>query len=166
LLLSCNEPEARRPITQNTTTILSETVEQKKRLIALEDSMIESYIAKDSINSYQTSTNGFWYVYLKKNENEAPTPNIGEEVEIEYDLGDLEGNLFYSKDELGLKKYTIDKEDFINGLQEGIKLMKIGETITFIIPSYRAYGLIGDGAKIGINQTIKSTVTLVTIKQK
>lgn len=66
LLLSCNEPEARRPITQNTTTILSETVEQKKRLIALEDSMIESYIAKDSINSYQTSTNGFWYVYLKK----------------------------------------------------------------------------------------------------
>mgnify|MGYP006000872543 FL=1 len=43
--------------------------------------------------------------------------------------------------------------------------MKIGETITFVIPSYRAFGLVGDENKIGINQTIKSTVTLKSIKQ-
>jgi FKBP-type peptidyl-prolyl cis-trans isomerase FkpA len=42
--------------------------------------------------------------------------------------------------------------------------MKIGETITFVIPSYSAFGIIGDGHKIGINQSIKSTVTLINIK--
>ena len=62
------------------------------------------------------------------------------------------------------KSYKIDKEDFIPALQDGIKLMKIGETITFVIPSYRAFGVTGDGNKIEVNQTIKSTVTLIDIK--
>jgi len=42
--------------------------------------------------------------------------------------------------------------------------MKVGETITFVIPSYSAFGITGDGNKIGINQSIKSTVTLINIK--
>jgi FKBP-type peptidyl-prolyl cis-trans isomerase FkpA len=42
--------------------------------------------------------------------------------------------------------------------------MKIGEIITFVIPSYNAFGVSGDGNKIGVNQTIKSTVTLLNIK--
>ena len=70
----------------------------------------------------------------------------------------------YSKENLGIKKYIVDKEDFISGLQKGIKLMKIGETITFVIPSYSAFGITGDGNKIGVNQSIKSTVTLINIK--
>jgi FKBP-type peptidyl-prolyl cis-trans isomerase len=61
-------------------------------------------------------------------------------------------------------KYRIDKEDFIFALQLGIKLMKVGETIIFVIPSYNAFGISGDGEKIGINQSIKSTVTLLNIK--
>ena len=85
-------------------------------------------------------------------------------VEFSYNLADLNGNIFYSKEELGVKKYAIDKEDFIPALQEGIKLMKVGETITFVIPSYRAFGLVGDEKRIGINQSIKSTVTLISIK--
>ena len=60
--------------------------------------------------------------------------------------------------------YKVDKEDFIPALQDGIKLMKKGETIIFVIPSYRAFGVSGDGNKIGINQPIKSTVKLIDIK--
>ena len=71
----------------------------------------------------------------------------------------------YSKEDLGIKKYIIDKEDFISGLQKGIKLMKIGETVTFVIPSYSAFGIAGDGNKIGINQSIKSKVTLININK-
>ncbi len=58
----------------------------------------------------------------------------------------------------------VDKEDFISGIQKGIKLMKVGETIIFVIPSYNAFGISGDGNKIGINKTIKSKVTLLNIK--
>ena len=44
--------------------------------------------------------------------------------------------------------------------------MKLGEIITFVIPSYRAFGLVGDEHKIGINKTIKSTVKLIKIIKK
>lgn len=164
-LFSCGEQEARRPVTQKTATILSETIQQKKELIASENKFIEDYIAKDSINTYITSSFGFWYSYISKEENEMKTPKIGDEVELEYNITDIHNVVIYSTEELGIKKYTIDKEDFIPGLQEGLKLMKVGETITFVIPSYRAFGLVGDENKIGINQTIKSTVTLLKIKE-
>lgn len=165
LLVSCKEPEARRPVTQKTSTILTETLNQNKKLIAAETKMIENYIALDSTKTYLTSSFGFWYVYDTKVEGDNNTPEIGDIVEIEYDLQDINGTIIYSKEELGVKTYKIDKEDFIPALQEGIKLMKVGETITFIIPSHRGFGLIGDENRIGINKTLKSTVTLKSIKE-
>lgn len=162
---SCAEQEARRPVSQKTATVLSETIEQKKELIASENKFIEDHIAKDSMNTYTTSSFGFWYTYVSKNENESTSPKIGDEVEITYNITDINDVVIYSKAALGVKKYTIDKEDFIPALQEGLKLMKVGETITFVIPSYRAFGLVGDENKIGINQTLKSTVTLLKIKE-
>jgi gliding motility-associated peptidyl-prolyl isomerase len=166
VLFSCTEPEARRPVTQKTSTILTETLNQNKKLIAAETKMIENYIALDSTKIYLTSSFGFWYVYDAKVEEAKNTPKIGNIVEIEYDLQDLNGTIIYSKEELGIKTYNIDKEDFIPALQEGIKLMKVGETITFIIPSHRGFGLVGDENRIGINKTLKSTVTLKSIKEK
>jgi len=92
------------------------------------------------------------------------TPKPGDEVTFEYNITDLQGNVIYAKEAMGIKKYLVDKEDFISALQIGIKLMKIGETVIFVIPSYNAFGVSGDGNKIGINQSIKSTVTLLNIK--
>ena len=167
LLFACKEPHARRPVSQKTATILSETLQQNKALIKQENLIIQQQIAKDSIHKYINSANGFWYAYLIKIEDSnAATPKIGDVVEFAYNITDLYGAVIYSKNELGIKKYTIDKEDFIPALQEGIKLMKVGETITFVIPSYRAFGLVGDEHKIGINQTLKSTVTLLNLNQK
>lgn len=164
---SCSEQQARRPITQKTSTIISETIKKNKELIKSENSFIEDYLAKDSLNTYLTSSYGFWYTYNTRLEkSDSVTPKIGDEVEIEYNITDLYNTVIYSKKELGIKSYKIDKEDFIPALQEGLKLMKVGETITFVIPSYRAFGLVGDDHKIGINQTLKSTVTLINIKQK
>ena len=164
LLVSCKEPQARRPITQSTTNIYEAAAKENKRLNKLENKAIESYIAKDSVNSYQVSTKGFWYFYNKKENANSVKPKVGNEVIIEYEITDLNDAVIYSKEELGSKTYKIDKEDFIPALQDGLKLMKKGETITFIIPSYRAFGVSGDGNKIGVNQTLKSKVTLIDIK--
>ena len=41
--------------------------------------------------------------------------------------------------------------------------MKEGETVTFVIPFYNAFGIAGDSNKIGINTSIKSKVTLIKI---
>ena len=127
---------------------------------------IEKQLAKDTTTTYQIASFGFWYAYRTKKENETNMPKTGDVVEISYNITDINDVVIYSKEALGIKKYTVDKEDFIPALQEGLKLMKVGETITFVIPSYRAFGLVGDENKIGINLTLKSTVTLLKITQK
>jgi len=165
MFLSCSKIEPRRPIHQKPSkTLYFEAMEENKRLNQIENEKILNAIKNDSLNTYIQSSSGFLYTYIKKIEEDLPTPAKGDEVVISYNISDLRNTIIYSKEELGIKNYTVDKEDFISGLQKGIKLMKMGETITFVIPSYSAFGITGDGHKIGINQSIKSTVTLINIK--
>ncbi len=160
-LFSCKEPEARRPKSQSTTTFYKELIEKNKQLIKQENSYIEQFIKRDTTNVYKTSSTGFWYAYINKIEEDLTKPKPEDVVVIEYNITDLQDNVIYPKQE---KIYKIDKEDFIPALQDGIKLMKVGETVTFIIPSYRGFGITGDEEKIEGNTTIKSTLTLKNIK--
>ena len=165
ICFSCSKIEPRRPINPKTsTTLYKETIKEAIALNRVENEKISQLIKKDSTNVYIQSSNGFWYTYINKIEGDLPKPVKGNEVTLEYNITDLKDSILYSKQNLGVKKYIVDKEDFISGLQKGIKLMKIGETITFVIPSYSAFGITGDGNKIGLNKSIKSTVTLINIK--
>ena len=162
---SCSKIEPRKPINAKpSTTLYFEAMQQNKILNKLEDDKIKQLINNDSLNVYLQSSNGFWYTYINRIEEDLAKPKEGNEIVFEYNITDLNDSIIYSKKDLGLKNYIVDKEDFISGLQKGIKLMKIGETITFVIPSYSAFGITGDNNKIGINQSIKSTVTLLNIK--
>ncbi len=159
-LISCAEPVARKPKKHGTTNFYKEVIKKNKKLNGLEKNRIESWIKKDTLHTYIESTSGYWYYYEKKDSTQSVLPKLEDVVEIEFDIKSINGGVFYDK----MKRfYKIDKEDFIPALQDGIKLMKKGETITFVIPSYRAFGVSGDGNKIGINQPIKSTVTLIDI---
>lgn len=162
LIIACKEPEARRPKEHSTVSFYKELIEKNKKLNAREKRFLEAFIAKDTVNLYQTSSTGFWYTYNKKDTLNSVLPKSKDVVTIAYNITDINGEELYATQE---KKHKIDKEDFIPALQDGIKLMKLGETITFVIPSYRAFGVTGDGNKIGINQPIKSTVTLIEINK-
>ena len=161
----CSKTAPRKPINpKQSTTILKETAAVYKAINKVEDDKILALISKDSTKTYTTATNGFWYTYVAKIAANLPTPKTGQEVTFTYNITDLNNVIIYSKETLGIRNYKVDKEDFIPAIQNGIKLMKIGETITFVIPSYNAFGISGDGNRIGINQSIKSTVTLINIK--
>jgi gliding motility-associated peptidyl-prolyl isomerase len=161
----CSKVDPRKPIDiKSSSTIFKEILKESIKLNRIEDDKILEIIKIDSTRTYQVSPNGFWYSYINKIEAITRTPKLGDEVIFEYNITDLEGTVIYTKDELGIMKYRIDKEDLISALKVGIKLMKIGETIIFVIPSYSAFGISGDGNKIGINQSIISTVTLLNIK--
>jgi gliding motility-associated peptidyl-prolyl isomerase len=163
--VSCSTSQPRRPINPKpSTTIFQDNIEATKKMFEREEQKILAFIKRDSLHTYETSSNGFWYTYTTKIEGKLATPKSGDIVEFEYDIRDLNDSMLYSKAVLGIKNYKVDKEDFISGIQKGIKLMKVGEIITFVIPSYNAFGISGDGNKIGVNQTIKSTVTLLNIK--
>jgi gliding motility-associated peptidyl-prolyl isomerase len=73
--------------------------------------------------------------------------------------------LIYSKEALKTQNYAMDREELFTGLREGLKLLKTGETATFLFPSQKAYGYYGDEHKIGSNTPIICEVTINSITQ-
>lgn len=165
LLVSCDNPKPRAPISVKKSTIYAETAKRLKSINKAEEAKILAYIENDSINSYEASPNGYWFTKNIEKDTESVKPKKADIVSFTYEIKDLNNQVIYSKGELGVKQYKVDKEDFITALQFGIKQMKVGETYTFIIPSFNAFGLTGDDNRIGVNQSLVVTLTLINIKE-
>jgi len=166
-ILSCKTPEARQPISVKSGSFIEESVERNRAIQKKETEAIKSIIASKPEQEYQISGNGFWYTYNTKVETENKlTPDFGDIVNYNYNIKDLNGNTIYTKEELKTQRYAMDQQELFAGLREGLKLMQAGETVTFIFPSYKAYGYYGDENKIGTNIPIICEVTVNKITKK
>lgn len=166
LFFSCKAPEARKPISVSSGSFINESINRNKELIAGEEAKIQKIIQQDTSRNYITSDGGFWYYYEKKDTISTLTAKFGDIVNFTYDVKNLDGEVIYSQKELDTVNYAIDQEDIFFGLREGLKLMKEGETVVFLFPSYQAYGYYGDDHKIGTNIPLVSRVTLNKITKQ
>lgn len=144
---------------------MSESVERNKALKNVEEEFFRQKMQRDSINSYISSEYGFWYYYKEKDTLNNKYATTGDEVIFSYEVRTLNDSIIYSKEELGNQNYLVDKEELITGLQEGIKLMKEGEIVVFLFPSYKAYGYTGN-ERIGSNEPLIYIVNLKKIINK
>lgn len=164
-LISCVSPEPRRPVSHHSTSYIKESVKLNKHINAVEEKAILYYIAQDSLRKYTPSNNGFWYASILQKKNGNKKPVVGDRVLLEYEIFDLRNQLIYSKEEIGKVSYIIDKENLTTGLQEGLKLMREGEEMQFLFPSFKAFGFTGDQEKIGIKQPLVYKVKLISINK-
>ena len=167
-VLSCKSPEARRPVQIKSGSFIKESAERNKKLYEDEKLMIQKIIEADNENSYIASDLGFWYYYnVKQDSTITQTPKFGDTITFTYNVQHLNGTSILSEEENGLQHYIVDKsnQDLVSGIRDGLKLMKVGETVTFLLPSYKAYGYYGIENKLGTNIPIQSRVTLKTIDQ-
>lgn len=163
--MSCSQQQqARKPISHTSGTFIKESIERNKVLIANEEDLMEEIIKKDSLKSYISSNKGYWYKYETKKEETTPTPRRGDIAFFDYEIKDLKNRIIYTKTETKPQIYYVDKENIMMGLRDGIKLMKKGETVTFLFPSHMAFGYHGDDLKIGTNEPLICTVSLNEIK--
>lgn len=162
---SCKSPEARRPISQKTGSFIKISAERNKKLNSEELGQIQNIIKKDTSKTYIASESGFFYYYNTKIEKDTITPEFGDIVNFDYDVKDFNGNDIYSDEEIHPRDYAMDQEEIFTGLREGLKLMKPGETVTFLFPSQKAYGYYGDKNKIGTNTPVICEVTVNSIIQ-
>jgi gliding motility-associated peptidyl-prolyl isomerase len=166
VIVACSKLEARRPKSHSSSKKVTETIEWYSKMVAHENTLIENFIKSDSMQVYQNSQKGFWYRYLTK-KDKGVSPVKGDKVLFEQAIFSLSGELLYSAEELGVQEYFIDKEYVIKGVREGIKLMKEGEDMLFVLPSFVAYRSKGDDKKrIASNETILTRIKLINIKKK
>lgn len=166
LMASCNNQiEPRYPIEQKSGTFLKESIDINIQRNQEEEAYIKEIIQRDTLQKYQASKSGFWYTYSTQDTLSTENPEYGDRVVFTYNLSDIEGNELLSKEDIGQQTYYIDqnKQDLISGIREALKLMHEGETITFLFPSYKAYGYYGFQDYIGPNTPLRCTITLNTI---
>jgi gliding motility-associated peptidyl-prolyl isomerase len=162
VIASCSTPTPRKPIVRKTSTFLKESIERNKVINQVEEQALLDYIHNDSLNTYITSPNGFWYRYNTKSSLVTKLPVKGDEIMYAFEIKDVNNEILYTKEELGDRNYLVDREELISGLQEGLKLMKEGEEVLFLFPSYKAYGYSGY-KKIAGNQPLVYTVEVKKI---
>ncbi len=161
LLGSCSQQQqARKPISHSSGTFIKESIERNIKLVESEEKTIDSIIKNDTLKEYTASSKGYWYKYETKINEVSPYPKRGDIAYFDYEIKNIVNKIIYTKEETKPQQYYVDKENIMMGLRDGIKLMKKGETITFIFPSHMAYGYHGDNKKIGTNEPLICTVTL------
>ena len=164
VFLSCSNPGARKAIVRKTSSFMSESIERNKLLNKAENAILMQKMKSDSLHQYLSSAYGFWYYYDVKVPSENYIVKRGDVVFYSHEIKSLDNTILYDKETLGTKSYLVDKEELIAGLQDGFKLMKEGEVVTFLFPSYKAYGYTGND-KINPNQPLIYKVELLKINK-
>lgn len=166
---SCKELEARKPVSKNSGSYNKESIERNKNLIAVEEKQIKEYIQRDSVRTYLSSNDGFWYTYIHKDTlGSKVTPTVGDLTQFSYDLKTLNGKTLVSKEEVGQVITQVDQsnQELISGIRDGLKIMKEGETVIFLFPSHKGYGYYGLDTKIGSNTILVCELNLINIKKQ
>ncbi len=161
LLISCSEPQARKPINETKISFLKGSVQRNKNIIQKQQNQFKKIIAQDSTREYKASSTGFWYAYLVSSD-ERVLPKRGDTVRFNYKIEALDGTVLYDEMELGTVQYVVDQEELLPALREAVKVLSVNETATFLFPSYLCYGYQGDDEKVDINQPLRFTIKLIS----
>ena len=164
-MFSCNNPEARKPILRKSSSTMEESVLFNKALITTQENAFGNLIKQDSLSIYIVSNYGFNYKYNVKSDT-GYFPETGDAIAYSYEVYDLNMQLIYDEGQIGVQKYIVDKQEIVEGLREGLKLMKVGDNVTFLFPSHKVFGYLGDQNKIRVNQPLVYNVKLIKINKK
>jgi len=165
LFLSCEGPEARRPVQGKTDQFIEKSVIRNKQILALEEAAIKQLIEKDTVHEYAQSGSGSWFFYEIQN----PADSLGiapdDTVTFTYSLSDLNEQSIYGADEIGVLTVRVDKDELFPGLREAIKVLNNKEQATFLFPSAMGYGYPGDQNMIGTNVPLRCRITILNVEK-
>ncbi len=144
LIIGCSEKE--QPAILPSSQQLAHDLEaSNRRLNAIEEEAIEDLIARYGWNMQQT---GSGLRMMIENVGSSPAISYGNRVVLEYEVFLLTGDLVYSSQNDGPMEFEVGRGGVESGLEEGILYLGKGGSAHFILPSYLAHGLPGDGVGI------------------
>ena len=164
LLIACtgNNGERRKKIIDHN-ALKEPLIEANKELVKSEEEQINDYIARYKWKMATTESGLRYLIYKKSKGEKAKTGHI---ATINYTVELLNGELCYSSEINGPKKFVIGSGEVESGLNEAILLLKVGDRAKFIIPSHLAFGLAGDNDKIPFRATLIYDIELLELKQQ
>lgn len=140
-----------------------QSVKLGEELAKEEDLSIRLYVEGNPEEKYDKTGTGLYYWVYDSVPNSSVFPEEGDKVCVDLEITQLDKTPCYKTEEDECLEIIIDKSEAESGLQEGLKLMKQGESARLIIPSHLAHGLIGDQDKIPPLTTLMINVKIVEL---
>ncbi len=159
---SCDLEEKKPQNKVNKQVVEEALVKVNRKYIDVENQQVDDFMNRRNWTGFTKTKSGLrYYIYQK---GIGKTPVKGSLVGLEYTISDIKGNLLYDSKELDNKVFQVDKNEEPAGLNEAVQLIKLGAKAKVIVPSYLAYGLLGDEDKIGQKVTLIYDIYLVEVK--
>jgi FKBP-type peptidyl-prolyl cis-trans isomerase FkpA len=133
-----------------------------KKIVNTEDEQIRNLIARYGWKMKETGT-GLRYVIYHQGSGAKARKNMV--VSLKYELRLITGDLVDNSKEKGPKVFRIGSGGVESGLEEGILLLRAGDRAKLIIPSYLAFGLIGDQDRIPPKSTLIYDLEVLELKE-
>ena len=156
-LFSCKEkPTQSVPVTKQEMKSSMETA--NRYLLNEEEEEIDRYVKRHGLEMVSTGT-GLRYQIIKQGSDRQI--ESGQTVSLEYELHSLQGELIYSSENEGYKKFKVGEGSVESGLDEAMTHLHYGDVAKIIIPFHLAYGLHGDDRSIPEYATLVYTVKII-----
>ena len=101
-----------------------------------------------------------YWVYESGDGEDLSSGNL---AEVEYSVGLLDGTACYATASDEYVEVMIDYSEVETGMQEALKLLKVGDKAKIIVPSHLGHGLLGDLDQIPPQRTLVIDLTLLGI---
>jgi FKBP-type peptidyl-prolyl cis-trans isomerase len=162
-LFSCNnEHSQKKHLTKKELDKYDKPLEAANRYLSIVDAeRIESFAKRRNWHMKQTKS-GLWYEIYKHGKGKKA--EAGNTAVLNYKISLLDGTLCYSSDSLGAKTFVVGHGGVESGLEEGILMLHEGDKARFILPPFRAHGLLGDMKKIPARSIIVYELELLKLK--
>ena len=147
---------------QSQNQIKETLIDANKNRMLEEVENINNYVDRHQLKMNTTPT-GIRIMTIT--EGTGPKPKLLSDVSLKYKINLLDGSYVYSSDSSGVLSFILGQSSEPSGLQEALLSIHQGEKALVIIPYYLAYGLTGDGDKIGGGESLVYQVELIKVRR-
>jgi FKBP-type peptidyl-prolyl cis-trans isomerase len=157
-VFSCEEKPQHQPAPISKSEMKNSMETANRYLLNEEEEDIANYIKRHGLEMTSTGT-GLRYQILKQGSEKRIEK--GEKVTLEYELGSIAGDLFYSSEKDGVKSFVVGEGGVESGLDEAMTYLHWGDQAKLIIPFHLAYGLHGDDNRIPEYATLVYSIKVI-----
>lgn len=137
--------------------------EANQRAMRIEERDITGFVARHHLDT-RTSGTGVRWQLLRDMPGDSARPD--DVVKVAYRMELIDGKVAYESAPGQPESFRVEHDEVESGLHEAVQHLSPGDSAIVIIPSYRAFGLIGDQQRVPPRSTVIYHIALIDVRSR